>query len=63
MSDNDAPKRGFARMAKARRTELATQGGHAVPSDKRSFAQSPELARAASLKGVAARKAKRDAGG
>lgn len=62
MTDTTKP-RGFGAMEKARRTELARAGGAGVPADKRSFSQNRELAHAAAMKGVAARKAKRERDG
>lgn len=46
--------RGFAALSPERRTEIARQGGAAVPSDKRSFSQSKSLAADAGAKGGAA---------
>ena len=52
----DAPKKkpqGFASLSPERRKEVAASGGAAVPSHKRSFAQSPSLAASAGAKGGA----------
>lgn len=54
MTDKPKALRGFAAMSKERRTEIARQGGAAVPSDKRSFSQSNTLAAEAGAKGGAA---------
>ena len=37
-------KRGFAAMSPEKRREIARKGGASVPSEKRSFSQSPDLA-------------------
>ena len=43
--------RGFASMDKDEQRKIASLGGKAVPNDKRSFYQNPELAAAAGRKG------------
>jgi hypothetical protein len=44
-------KRGFAAMSPEKRREIARKGGASVPSEKRSFSQSPDLAAKAGRKG------------
>lgn len=44
-------KRGFAAMSPEKRREIARKGGAAVPSEKRSFSQSHDLAAKAGRKG------------
>lgn len=44
-------KRGFASMSAEKRREIASKGGKAVPAEKRSFAQNPDLAASAGSKG------------
>ncbi len=44
-------KRGFAAMSVEKRREIARKGGAAVPNEKRSFSQSPDLAAKAGRKG------------
>jgi general stress protein YciG len=44
-------RRGFAAMSPEKRREIARKGGAAVPSEKRSFSQSPDLAAKAGRKG------------
>ncbi len=43
--------RGFASMSPEKRREIAIMGGKAVPAEKRSYSQNPELAAAAGSKG------------
>ena len=38
------PRRGFASMSAAKQRAIASKGGKSVPSEKRSFSQSRELA-------------------
>jgi general stress protein YciG len=45
------PKRGFAAMSADRLREIASKGGKAVPSDRRSFSQDRELAASAGRTG------------
>lgn len=53
MTDDTKRKsgRGFASMSKERQKEIASQGGQAVPSHKRSFSSNRALAAAAGRKG------------
>lgn len=44
-------KRGFASMDPARRREIASKGGKAVPKELRGFSKSPELAAEAGRRG------------
>lgn len=44
-------RRGFAAMSPEKRSAIARLGGAAVPADKRSFSQNPDLAVAAGRKG------------
>ena len=44
-------KRGFAAMSPEKRREIARKGGASVPSEKRSFSQSADLAAKAGRKG------------
>jgi general stress protein YciG len=44
-------KRGFAAMSPEKRREIARKGGASVPSEKRSFSQSTDLAAKAGRKG------------
>lgn len=44
-------RRGFAAMSPEKRREIARKGGASVPSEKRSFSQSPDLAAKAGRKG------------
>ena len=44
-------KRGFAGMDPAKQQKIASKGGKAVPNEKRSFSQNPDLAREAGRKG------------
>ena len=44
-------RRGFAAMSLEKRTEIARKGGASVPSDKRSFSVSRDLASSAGRKG------------
>lgn len=43
--------RGFAAMSVEKRTEIARKGGASVPTNKRSFSQSRDLAQSAGSKG------------
>jgi uncharacterized protein len=43
--------RGFASMNAERQRQIASMGGKAVPDEKRSFSQNPELAAEAGRKG------------
>lgn len=55
MTETKAPRpRGFAALSPERRREIARQGGAAVPSDKRSFAQNRDLAASAGKAGGSA---------
>lgn len=55
-------KRGFAAMSPEKRREIAAKGGAAVPAEKRSFAQSRDLAaRAGRVGGSASTRARADA--
>lgn len=49
--ENDKKLRGFARMSKEKRTELAAKGGRSVKPENRSFSQNKELASEAGRKG------------
>lgn len=44
-------RRGFAVMDPARQREIAAKGGAALPPEKRSFSQDPDLASRAGRKG------------
>jgi uncharacterized protein len=44
-------KRGFASMSLEKRREIARKGGKAVPAEKRSYAQNPDLAAKSGQKG------------
>lgn len=46
-------RRGFASMSPERQREIARKGGQSVPSEKRSFSQSRELAQEAGRRGGA----------
>jgi uncharacterized protein len=54
-------KRGFTAMSPERRREIAARGGASVPADKRSFAQSRDLAASAGGAGGSARPRDKDA--
>lgn len=47
----DTSNRGFASMDEDKQREIASKGGKAVPAEKRSFSQDPELASEAGRKG------------
>lgn len=49
--DKPKGKRGFGSMSIERRREIAAMGGRAVPADKRSYSQNPDLAASAGRKG------------
>ena len=51
IEDRPKAKRGFAAMSPEKRREIARKGGAAVPNEKRSFSQSPDLAAKAGRKG------------
>jgi general stress protein YciG len=53
MTDTTTEKRliGFALMTPERRRAIASQGGRAVPDEKRQFSRDPALARRAGSKG------------
>jgi general stress protein YciG len=51
MDEPKKSKRGFASMDPEKRRAIAAMGGKAVPNDKRSFSQSPDLAARAGHKG------------
>lgn len=51
MEESKKAKRGFASMDPEKRREIARLGGKAVPREKRSFAQNPDLASKAGRKG------------
>ncbi|MGJ0509527.1 MAG: general stress protein [Methylocystis sp.] len=51
MEDKPKSKRGFASMSPEQRREIASKGGKAVPAERRSFAQNPDLAASAGRKG------------
>ena len=51
MEEPKKQKRGFAAMDPEKRRAIASKGGQSVPSEKRSFSQSPELAAEAGRKG------------
>ena len=44
-------RRGFASVDPEKQREIARRGGRAVPAEKRSFSQNPDLAAAAGRKG------------
>lgn len=50
-------KRGFASMDLEKRTAIAKLGGLSVPSERRSFSQDRDLAKAAGRKGGLAKRA------
>jgi general stress protein YciG len=52
-TNSDMPKarRGFAAMSPEKRREIAKLGGAAVPAERRSFSQAPDLASSAGKKG------------
>ena len=49
--DGRTSNRGFASMNQERQRQIASMGGKAVPDEKRSFSQNPELAAEAGRKG------------
>ena len=49
--DGRTSNRGFASMNAERQRQIASMGGKAVPDEKRSFSQNPELAAEAGRKG------------
>ena len=49
--DGRTSNRGFASMNTERQRQIASMGGKAVPDEKRSFSQNPELAAEAGRKG------------
>jgi len=51
MEGRSTGRRGFASMSPEKQREIASKGGKAVPSEKRSFSQSRELASNAGRKG------------
>jgi general stress protein YciG len=62
MTDDKKPKsnKGFASMSPEKRRKIASQGGKAVPDEKRSFSLDPELASiAGALGGARARRGKK----
>jgi len=60
MNEPDKPLRGFAAMDPEKRRKIARKGGLAVPPEKRSFSQFPNLASEAGRKGGTAAKRPRN---
>lgn len=57
MTDTPKKPRGFAAMTLKQRSEIARQGGLAVPAEKRAFSRNAKLAATAGRKGGQAKHA------